>query len=77
MKHADGCSEHNKYQIKWFVLFLSMVDSGIVSILVYWYNIGDFNIKGLLHPKMKILSLITYPMLFQTRKSFIRLQNTI
>ncbi len=34
-------------------------------------------IKGLLHPKMKILSLITYPMSFQTRKRFDRLQNTI
>ncbi len=25
MKHADGCSEHNKYQMKWVVLFLSML----------------------------------------------------
>ncbi len=23
MEHADGCSEHNKYQMKWVVLFLS------------------------------------------------------
>ncbi len=23
LKHADGCSEHNKYQMKWVVLFLS------------------------------------------------------
>ncbi len=23
MKHADGVSEHNKYQMKWVVLFLS------------------------------------------------------
>ncbi len=30
--------------------------------------------KGLLHPKMRMLSLITYPMSFQTRKSFVCLQ---
>ncbi len=30
------------------------------------------HIKGILHPKMKILSLITYPMSFQTRKSIVR-----
>ncbi len=30
-KHADGCSEHNKYQIKWFVPFLSTFNFNI------WY----------------------------------------
>ncbi len=34
-------------------------------------------LKGLLLPKMKILSFITYPMSFQTHKSFVRLRNTI
>ncbi len=38
---------------------------------------GTAVIKGLLHPKTKILSLITYPMSFQTRKSSVRLRNTI
>ncbi len=35
---------------------------------------SDF--KGLVHPKMKIMSLITHPMSFQTRKTFVHLQNT-
>ncbi len=29
MKHADGCSEHNKYQMKWVVLFLSTFNFNI------------------------------------------------
>ncbi len=33
-------------------------------------------IKGLVHPKMKILSLITPLMLLQTHKTFVHLQNT-
>ncbi len=44
---------------------------------VEWEFRGHVKLKGLLHPKMKILSLITYPMAFQTRKSFVRLRNTI
>ncbi len=31
MKHADGCSEHNKYQMKWVILFLSTFNFNI------WY----------------------------------------
>ncbi len=47
-----------------------------------FYSVNSFEeifnrVKGLVHPKMKMLSLITYPMLFQTRKSFVRLRNTI
>jgi len=34
------------------------------------------NIKGLVHPKMKIKSLITHPMLYQPRKTFVHLRNT-
>ncbi len=29
MKHADGCSEHNKYQMKWVVMFLSTLNCNI------------------------------------------------
>jgi len=38
-----------------------------------WLNNIDAIIKGLVHPKMKILSLITHP--FQARKTFVLLQN--
>ncbi len=31
VKHADGCSEHNRYQMKWVVLFLSTFNFNI------WY----------------------------------------
>jgi len=32
--------------------------------------------KGLVHPKMKIKSLITHPHAVPTRKTFVRLRNT-
>ncbi len=40
-------------------------------------NISFCRLKGLLHPKVKILPLITYPMSFQTRKNFVRLRNIL
>ncbi len=33
--------------------------------------------KGLLHHKIIIVSLVTYPISFQTRKSFVHLRKTI
>ncbi len=36
----------------------------------------EMNIKGLVHPKLKILTLIMHLMTFQTSKTFIHLQNT-
>ncbi len=41
------------------------------------YDVAIVYLFSLLHPKMKMLSLITFPMSFQTCKSFVRLQNTI
>ncbi len=34
-------------------------------------------VKGILHPKIKILSLSLTPMLFRARKTFVRLRNNI
>ncbi len=46
------------------------------NIYTYIY-IAKYYFLGLLRPKMKMLSLIPYPMSFQTCNSFVHLQNTI
>ncbi len=39
-------------------------------------NVKYWVFKGIVHPKMKILSFIIYPQVVQTRKSFVYLRNT-
>ncbi len=44
MKHADGCSEHNKYQVKWVILFLSTFN----------FNIGYVHLLQLQNYKIQL-----------------------
>ncbi len=41
----------------------------------YW-KVKYWVFKGIVHPKMKMLSFIIYPQVVQTRKSFVYLRNT-
>ncbi len=60
-----------------FVVYFFSVNNftKTILLLIYLKVTNGIYVKGLVHPKITILSLIT-PMLFTTRKTFVLLWNT-
>lgn len=73
IKYADGCFQHNKYQMKWVLLFLSIFIFGIST---FWSNYSSTSHWHIVNIFPENLSTNAIPCFLQLKpKAFLWMDN--